>query len=865
MSKKKTFVCLAVVACFAGALYPQAVAYLPQVGNGSGAGAMLKTSFIIFNPTDNPVQVRLRLTNDQGQPFLITIADVGTTDEFTLNLAPGETRLLQSDGSGPAVGGAARVESAVPVGVSAVFSLYEGQSFRTEAGFGTSEPLTDFFVPVDTSGSFNTGLALFNPGTAEATVTFTLRNADGTLNDTRTLTLGAGQHVARFVAGQGELFPAVANFRGSLEVNSPQPLSAATLRQNLTPLSYTSLPVVSKTSSTTSFSLPQVANGVDTVTGLNMRTTFLVFNTSPATANVTFNVRKPDGTAFPVTIEGVANGSNTFTRTLAPGASAILQTDGTGPLSVGSAAIASDVPIGVAGIFTLFNGPSFLTEAGVGSSANRTDFSLPVDVTSTFDTGIAFYNPGDTAATITAFLLDATGNRIGESIPLTLDAKSQKAQFVTELFPGRSNFRGSVTVHATSDVAAITLRQNTAPLSYTTLPVVSGGAKGVVAADSPLLSVIHTGIQATTNQSVDSTLPAGYRLTGVVGGRVSTVLNVFAKNTDGQIFPGTIDHSTGQYTAVVPPGVYTVGVCYVPRRTTATNLPVVTFSTAPVTVTGHTALNITVADPDLRTVRGTVSGLAQLPANGGVSIVFTAEQGASGLTVPLGLDGAYELQVPDGNYVASLLVTNVTAPIQSALSIYNLSPIAVTGRAVTANFDVPALSQINGRVRMTDGSAIPANTAVWGVPSDLATDFTESSCNAPVGSSTAVADASGNYTMLLANGRSYNMLVTLPAGSGGVATYMSGRTIQSLSGNLLEDFLVPVLPAPVTVSGKLTDFRGQAVPNAPVALVSDEVSGAPNVSFGSNAMTDGSGNYSATVLSGTNYRVRFAPPTAPTQ
>jgi len=862
---KKIVVCLAVVACFGGALFPQAVAYLPQVGNGTGAGATLKTSFIVFNPTDNPVQVRLRLTNDQGQPFLITIADVGTTDEFALNLAPGETRLLQSDGSGPAVSGAARVESAVPVGVSAVFSLYDGESFRTEAGFGTSEPLTDFFVPVDTSGSFNTGLALFNPGTSDAAVTFTLRNADGTLNDTRTLTLGAGQHVARFVAGQGELFPAVANFRGSLEVSSTQPLSAATLRQNASPLSYTSLPVVSKTSSTTSFGLPQVANGVDTVTGLNMRTTFLVFNTSPTTANVTFNIRKPDGTAFPVTIEGVANGTDSFTRTLAPGASAILQTDGTGPLSVGSAAVTSDVPVGVAGIFTLFNGPSFLTEAGVGSSTNRTDFSLPVDVTSAFDTGIAFYNPGETAVTITAFLLDAAGNRIGESIPLTLGPKSQKAQLVTELFPGRSNFRGSVTVHSTGDIAAITLRQNTAPLSYTTLPVVGGGAQGVLAPDAPLLSTVRTGIQATTNQAVDSTLPAGYRLTGIVGGRVATVQNVFAKSSEGEVFPGTIDHSTGRYTVNVPPGIYTLGVCYVPRRTTATNLPVVTFTSAPVTVTGQTEFNVAVTDLELRTVRGTVSGLAQLPANGGVSIVFTAEQGSSGIVFPLGVDGVYELQVPDGNYIASLLATNLTAPIQSALSIYNLSPIAVTGRAVTANFDVPALSQISGRVRMTDGSAIPANTAVWAVPSDLATDFTESSCNAPVGSSTAVADASGNYTMLLANGRSYNLLVTLPAGSGGVATYRPGRTIQSLAGNRVEDFLVPALPAPVTVSGKLTDFRGQAVPNAPVALVSDEVAGAANVSFGSNAMTDSLGNYSATVLSGTNYRVMFTPTLAATQ
>jgi len=841
-----------------GGLHSQAIAYLPQVGNGTGAGTTLKTSFIVFNPTDSPVQVRLRLTNDAGQPFLITITDVGTTDEFTLDLAPGETRLLQSEGSGTVVAGAARVESSVPVGVSAVFGLYEGQTFRTEAGFGSSEPLTNFFVPVDTSGSFNTGLALFNPGTAEASLTFTLRNADGTLADTSTLTLGALQHVARFVVGQGELFPTVSNFRGSLEVSSTQPISASTLRQNANPLSYTSLPVVSKTSTATSFNLPQVANGVDPVSGLNMRTTFLVFNISPTPANVTFNVRKPDGTALPVTIEGVANDTSTFTRALAPGASAILQTNGSGPLSVGSAAVTSDVPVGVAGIFTLFNGTSFLTEAGVGSSVNRTDFSLPVDVTSSFDTGVAFYNPGDAPVNVTVLLLDAAGNRIGESIPLTLVPKGQVARFVTEFFPGRTNFRGSISVHSTAEVAAITLRQNTAPLSYTTLPVVVGGSQGVLPAGSPLLSATRTGVDATANQTVDSSLGAGYRLTGIVGGRIETIERVYAKNEAGQFFPGTIDHTTGRYTVVVPPGVYNVGLCYVPRRT-GVNLPLLTFSSPPITVTGETAANVAVTDTELRTIKGTVSGLEQLPANGGVSIVFTGEQGSAGKTVLLGADGAYEMMLPDGNYVASLFVTNITAPVQPAMTAYNLSPIAVTGRAVTANFTVPATSQVTGRVRMTDSSAVPANTMVTAIATDVPTDITEFSCNAPAGGSTAIADASGNYTLLLANGRSYNLIVTLPIGTGGAAVYNSGRTIQTLAGNRVEDFLVPTLPATVTISGTLTDFKGQAVSNVPVAIFSNQISGAAGVSFSTGAMTDASGNYSATVLGGSNYSVMFTP------
>ena len=71
--------------------------------------------------------------------------------------------MLQTDGLGALKAGAARVTSTAAVSVSAIFAVYnESGVFQTEAGVGSSTPATEFVIPVDTTGSFNTGVAIFN-------------------------------------------------------------------------------------------------------------------------------------------------------------------------------------------------------------------------------------------------------------------------------------------------------------------------------------------------------------------------------------------------------------------------------------------------------------------------------------------------------------------------------------------------------------------------------------------------------------------------------------------------------------------------------------------------------------------------------
>src|SRR5438093_346367 len=134
---------------------------LPQVANGRFPGGSFRTTFVLFNNTDSSTAVRIELTDDNGSPLTMNLVGRGNGSEFTLKVGAGATRFFQTDGSGDLVVGAARVSSDIKIGVSAVFTLYNtALDFVTESGVGSSEPLSEFVIPVDTAGSFNTGLAL---------------------------------------------------------------------------------------------------------------------------------------------------------------------------------------------------------------------------------------------------------------------------------------------------------------------------------------------------------------------------------------------------------------------------------------------------------------------------------------------------------------------------------------------------------------------------------------------------------------------------------------------------------------------------------------------------------------------------------
>jgi hypothetical protein len=444
--------------------------YLPHIADGQYAGGSIRTTFIFFNTGAHPAAVTMTLTGDDGAPFDAMLSELGPGTEFSFTLEPGALRAVQTDGSEPIRAGAARVTSSIPITTSAIFSIFDsGGRFLTEAGIGSSSPLTDFVIPVDTTENFNTGLALFNFNSESASLNLQLLDQSGQPRQTAVQSLGGKAKVAKFVT---EWFPGLSGFRGTLRVTSGRPVAALSLRQNSQPLSYTTLPAVSSNSTQTEFILPQIADGQ--FAGGSMRTSLLLFNLSPQAASVSLSFTRDDGTPFPVSLPGLGVNS-TFNVTLAPRAASYLQTVGSGSLTSGAAQVHSDVPIGVSAIFSIFDTQQrFLTEAGVGASAALAESTIPISDDGAFATGIAFFNPGSTPLTVSLALINEAGERVESAVLRTLEGKGHLARFVGEWFPGFSEFRGSLGVSSSAPVAALTLRQNAAPLSYTTIPVAQG-------------------------------------------------------------------------------------------------------------------------------------------------------------------------------------------------------------------------------------------------------------------------------------------------------------------------------------------------------------------------------------------------------
>ena len=859
--KRATLTYLLVVVCLSAFAFSTELSYLPQVADGTWAGGSMKTTFIFFNPTDTPVTVTFKLTDDAGQPLQVTIPGFGTDSEFgPVTLNPGETRFYQTSGTGGLRVGAVEVEASTRIGVSAIFSLFDTAGhFITEAGVGSSPPGTDFVIPVDATGQFNTGVAIVVPGAAAAHLTFRLRNLSGSQIGTTTQTLVAGGHMARFAAGPGSLFPQASNLRGSLEISSDQAIAAVVLRQNGAPLTNTTLPVVSTDSTETQFNLSQVANGTDQ--GFTIRTTFIVFNYASGTANVNFTVRKPDGSPFPVTIPGgVANNASTFTRQLASGAAAFLQTDGTGPLSVGSAQVTSNVPIGVAAIFTLYSGTTFLTEAGVGEAEARTDFTLPVDTTGSFNTGIAVFNPGDTPALVTYRLLDEDGVRVDEVTGVILPGRSQSAKFITEYFAGRAGFRGSLSVSSNVAVAAVTLRQNGSPLSYTTLPVEEGAVQGTGQAVTALLDQTKTAITATSNATVNASLPAGFKISGQVTGALSSLLSVSARSGDTQ-FSANLDTQSGRYVVVVPAGTYQLTACYVAQSAIPLGVPSLRYTQPTnVVVNADVTRDITIPASALQMVSGAVTGLDQFPQDSVASLMFANSDLSAGVMAFLLPGGAYSASLPNGTYTASLMVVP-TGLSQSLLGLFNVGTLTVSG-ATSANFAAPAVVTLSGAATRAGASGMPANSSL-SVLDKTAPIQAVTGCVAQLATSVgALATANGAYSMLVPRNRQLQASVMYPLGTIGFLLFpVGGRDLPALTANRTENFAIPAPPGNVTISGKVSKTGGQGVADVAVGAFSNQLTGvAGQLYFVGGVQTDGSGNYTITVPSGTNYQMSFAPP-----
>ncbi len=232
------------------------VLYFPQVANGvfglTGDNEFA-TSFFLANPGTLGFVTRVTLAffDSSGAPMGLDLGTGNPVSGVTVDLAPGQFRAYQTTGSGPQQIGYARVTASSPIvagtGVFTQRAVLAPTLRRTlyEAGVAATLPRSRFSIFVDSIGASDTGLALVNGNTEEATVTLRLYDLEFNLLSEQQITLAAGQHLPKFVY---QLFPDVSSqateMRGVLTVESTQPIAAVTLRQKAAEYSQTSVPTL---------------------------------------------------------------------------------------------------------------------------------------------------------------------------------------------------------------------------------------------------------------------------------------------------------------------------------------------------------------------------------------------------------------------------------------------------------------------------------------------------------------------------------------------------------------------------------------------------------------------------------------------
>jgi len=222
---------------------------LPQVA--SGAGWM--TTFTIANTGTSPVTIRLNYWGDDGKELTLPMSFPQSPSDSTQgasldrSIAAGATLLIESEvpASSPALVGWAELLSSAPISGLAVFRQRSGDGLEQEAAVPLeSRSASRYLLQFDNSSGYATGLAAANHTAHPVVLMVILRDESGHQIGAETLTLPAKGHTSFDLKSR---WPALANRRGTIEVEGPSPGSVSILGLRFHPQGpFTTLPVAAR-------------------------------------------------------------------------------------------------------------------------------------------------------------------------------------------------------------------------------------------------------------------------------------------------------------------------------------------------------------------------------------------------------------------------------------------------------------------------------------------------------------------------------------------------------------------------------------------------------------------------------------------
>lgn len=201
------------------AQFGESLQYFPQFAVNGG----WTTFFSVHNPSANPVTVKLELFR----------SDASLLSSQELSLAAGAVQTVKFGGPGDTVQvGWAKLSSAGLFTATEFFQFQDGSGrLVSQVGVLPSSLADQFklFVFIEHGKSTETGVALANPSDTAVDLTVRRLDAAGQPVETRMLSLGPRQHLARFFH-EAPYFVGLDNFQGIVELSATQSIPAVTLR-----------------------------------------------------------------------------------------------------------------------------------------------------------------------------------------------------------------------------------------------------------------------------------------------------------------------------------------------------------------------------------------------------------------------------------------------------------------------------------------------------------------------------------------------------------------------------------------------------------------------------------------------------------
>ena len=425
----------------------------PRVGSVAKVDAIRTSWNVFFN---NAVDGRGSMNSDMVYPAAQPVPVTELRSAIPIN---GSQR-IETGGLGSVTrAGYASLDSAYGI---AVFRSRDAAGIKSEAAVPAATAETSFLLFAERTARTSTGIALVNPGTTAATVTFTLSNGQESV-----LTMAAGEQRARFIH---EVFPSLetTTFTGTASIRSSTPVAVTALRGTLNELSEFVIATVplsvgpAPANEITVF--PQIADGA----GYSTELILLNPGASSITGTLEFS--------FAVATDR-GNGPRFAYDIPSMGVWRLRTTNAPAQVAVGFATVIPDSgmarPVSSA-IFSLTTGGVLRFQAGVPAQPALTRAVLFGSRNGTERSVMAVVNRGSQTASIGLTAYDETGNPVG-STTIGLQPNAHRAAFLDELMSLPANFRGIVTLNSSSGVHLVTLRSRiTTSNSFimTTMPVV---------------------------------------------------------------------------------------------------------------------------------------------------------------------------------------------------------------------------------------------------------------------------------------------------------------------------------------------------------------------------------------------------------